>query len=515
MSVPVDIRFGGLLALTLIAILGLRRRKSRGPPLPPGPTPLPFLGNVLSINGTAPWLTYTEWGTVYGDITYSRLLEKEVIVLNTEEAASSLLEGRSRNYSDRPSLPTIELFGIGVISSFLHYGDEWRQHRRLFHQVLRPQAVCEYEPVQMRESYRLLANLLDDSQHYPAHLELHSAAIIMSVIYGYDTVSRNDPLVTTVQNAIDVGLKVSTPEKTALLDALPFLYYLPSWFPGATFKQDAALCRKHWSDMIEVPYQYVKNEVAAGTEKVSMVADALKRYPIDETSSVVTERAIKNSAGAAFSAGAESTHGTLMTFLYAMILNPGVRQRAQAEIDSIVGNDRLPRFEDRASLPYVDAILRETLRWHPIAPLGVAHATTNADTFQGMHIPKGALVMANIWAMSQNAVKYPDPSEFKPERFLTAEGGLTDDKVPYAFGFGRRVCPGRHLAEASLWSAMVVILAVFDVTKPIDELGNEVDFEPKWATGLNSHPLPFPCRIVPRSAEMDRETLAHLISSAM
>ncbi|EGN99175.1 hypothetical protein SERLA73DRAFT_182045, partial [Serpula lacrymans var. lacrymans S7.3] len=150
-----------------------------------------------------------------------------------------------------------------------------------------------------------------------------------------------------------------------------------------------------------------------------------------------------------------------------MIQNPQVQAKAQSEIDTMVGHNRLPSFDDRPSLPYIDAVLRETLRWHPVAPLGIAHAVSNDDIYEGYHLPKGATVIANAWAMSHDESIYFNPFSFEPDRFLS-EGRLTDDNASYVFGFGRRICVGRHAADASVWSAIVSFLAVFTIKKAID-----------------------------------------------
>jgi len=86
--------------------------------------------------------------------------------------------------------------------------------------------------------------------------------------------------------------------------------------------------------------------------------------------------------------------------------------------------------------------------------------------------------------MCHNEEKYPNPSEFDPDRFLSPNGTLTDDTVSMVWGFGRRICPGRHLAESSIWSAMVCMLAVFKFSKAKDETGKEIEIKPKWRAGL-------------------------------
>jgi len=192
-----------------------------------------------------------------------------------------------------------------------------------------------------------------------------------------------------------------------------------------------------------------------------------------------------------------------------MMNSPEVQERAQSEIDNVVGFDRLPNFDDLPALPYVGALIREVKRWHPAAPLGIVHSNTEDDFYRGYFIPKGASIVPNIWAMAHNPKKYLEPESFCPDRFLNPDGTLNDDTVPWVFGFGRRRCPGRDIADASLWCAITCILATFTIKKPV---GQEPQI--KWKSGLSSYPLPFPCRFVPRKT-YDAQGLTRLIQNSL
>ncbi|KAH7925827.1 cytochrome P450 [Leucogyrophana mollusca] len=491
-----------------LAIVSRLTKKGRGLPLPPGPTPLPIVGNVRGINVDAPWLTYKDWGDLYGDLVYSRLLNQEIVVINSEKVAKDLLEKRSNNYSDRPNIVTNELFGVGFNSILMRYGPRWRLHRRLFHQALRPEASLSFRPMQLRKTRQLLLNLLEEPTSFAEHIQTHSSSIIMSAVYDYESAPRGDPLIATVEKAVKVVVEEVRPEVTAVFGAFPFLLKLPSWFPGMSVQKRATLTRKWVKEWLERPFQHVQRSMAEGTASPSMVSESLRKIKgKDET--IVD--AIKQSAASAFGAASETTASSLLNFVLAMVLYPDVQARAQASIDAVVGTERLPDFDDRSSLPYIDAIVRETLRWHPVLPLAIPHATVDSDVYQGYHIPKGAIIIPNVWAMSHNEAKYPDPAEFKPERFFDANGELNDDTVSMAFGFGRRVlhsrCVGRHVADASLWSAIVSLLATFNFAKAVDSEGNCIDFEPQWSSGVAVHLHPFPCAITPRVQGLTAEKL--------
>ncbi|KIJ06351.1 hypothetical protein PAXINDRAFT_92124, partial [Paxillus involutus ATCC 200175] len=209
------------------------------------------------------------------------------------------------------------------------------------------------------------------------------------------------------------------------------------------------------------------------------------------------------------------TSATVMIFTLAMVKNPHVWKRAQAEIDAVLGMDRLPDFEDRPFLPYVEAVLRETQRWQPVLCLAVPHATTSSDIYKGFYIPKGmSCVFTKIFsAMSRDEARYPNAEQFIPERFLTAEGTLTDDNpAKYIFGFGRRICPGRHTGDASVWSAIATMLATLEFTLAKDAEGNDIIPKPKYVNGIARHPETFPCRISPRP-HISKASLERLIVS--
>ncbi|EIW85686.1 cytochrome P450 [Coniophora puteana RWD-64-598 SS2] len=131
--------------------------------------------------------------------------------------------------------------------------------------------------------------------------------------------------------------------------------------------------------------------------------------------------------------------------------------------------------------------------------IGVPHCVTEDDHYEGYFIPKGTVLVGNAGGMLRDPVRYPNPEKFSPERFLNEDGSLTDDDVPAAFGFGRRVCPGRYLADSSVWMAIVSMLAELDIKPAKDEEGNAIVFEPEWNHSLSSRPKPFPCSIVPRN----------------
>ncbi|KAL4062900.1 cytochrome P450 [Scleroderma citrinum] len=465
----------------------VKQPRVRGLPLPPGPKALPLLGNFISLNTSEPWLSYTRLGKKYGELLYLRLLGQNFIILNSEKVARALLDQRSSIYSDRPELPTNSLFGSDFSSVMLPYGEEWKLHRKFFHHALRVEPHAHYRQVYVTRAQRLLVTLLDAPADFDAHIKHFVASNVMALAYGYEVATRDDPMVRTVKEFIELLTKALSPERAAILSAFPILARLPDWFPGAGFKHQAAHSRKLATRVLEGPFNLVKNDIASGKAPPSMVADCLNA--IDEKDDLERQEcAIKAAAATLFVAGFETSSSTLHSFILAMVLYPEVQARAQAEIDRVIGSDRLPTFDDRASLPYFDALFLELLRWSPVVPLGIPHATSTDDVYNGYYIPKGALVIINVWAMNRDEDKFDEADEFKPERFLTEDGKLVANSTLSSnpiFGLGRRICPGRFAAEAFVWVAVVSILAAFHITKAKDADGNEIDVKRKFTTGIS------------------------------
>ncbi|PIG80191.1 D-alanine--D-alanine ligase [Aspergillus arachidicola] len=216
--------------------------------------------------------------------------------------------------------------------------------------------------------------------------------------------------------------------------------------------------------------------------------------------SLEEEVKIKHAAAAVYQAGYDTTASTITSFFLAMALFPAAQHKAQEEIDRVVGA-RLPTPEDRVKLPYVNALINEVLRWNPVVQIGIMHAATEDDIYEGYLIPKGAPIVPNIWAIAHDPDVYSDPMSFRPERFLASDGH-TPERDPHTlvFGFGRRICPGRPLADFNNFLTIARSLAVFQVQKATKD-GKEIDPIVDYQEGIVGHLSPFEVSIQPRGAE--------------
>jgi len=191
-----------------------------------------------------------------------------------------------------------------------------------------------------------------------------------------------------------------------------------------------------------------------------------------------------------------------------MVLYPECQSRAQEEIDKVVGLSRMPDFDDRKSLPYVEGLMQETFRWNPTVPLGVPHRSMADDMYRGMFIPEGTSVFANIKGIGLDESLYADPLTFSPERYLPKPEGRGEPHFNSVFGFGRRICTGQYLADASLWIAIASILATLNISNALDDKGQKIIPTNAMTDGVSSHPKDLTCVISPRSAQAEQLVLS-------
>jgi cytochrome P450 len=271
--------------------------------------------------------------------------------------------------------------------------------------------------------------------------------------------------------------------------------YLPKWLPGSGFLRLADDMNNLLHDATERPYQLVKRRMQEGKQPTSFLSEALK----DTGNSSHLENIYKWSASSMYFGGADTTVSSLMTFFLAMVVFPDVQRKAQEELDRVIGGERLPVTTDLEKLPYIEAVLKETHRWWPVAPMGLPHRSTEDDEILGYRLPKGTTFLPNNWWFTHDPSVYPKPMEFIPERFLATKTHAAEtDPRTWTFGYGRRVCPGRYVADNALFITIAQTLATFNISKAVEN-GKVVEPEVKFESGVVSHPKPFKASIVPRS----------------
>ncbi|EMD37285.1 hypothetical protein CERSUDRAFT_94290 [Gelatoporia subvermispora B] len=489
-------------AIAILAAWLFRRQHSSRLPLPPGPPRLPILGNALDVVANGASQAYLKMGQKLGsDIICLDAMGMHLVILNSREAATDLLEKRSTIYSDRPWMTMIcELIGLGWSLPLAPYGDDWKLSRKMFHHELNLGTAEKFRDMERTEAHVLLYKLLHRPEEFLGHIRHLVGATIVRMAYGIDAQPEDDPYVRLAEDAIQGPSQAATPG-TYLVDTWPILKHLPSWFPGAGFKRDAVEFRRLIDTLLNTPYENMQDRMRKGETPDCAASSLLEVFGDGISADANTERVLKNTLASMYIAGTDTSVSTLSTFFLAMVLNPEVQAKAQMELDAVSGGHRLPVFTDQVSMPYITAIMMESLRWKPVVPLNLPHMSTEGGIYRGYYIPKGSIVCSNDWAILHDERVYPNPSAFDPDRFM--KDGAINAEVPHpetaAFGFGRRICPGRYMAHDMLWITIASVLAIFTISKEVNDAGEEVMPETCSLPGFLSHPKPFKCTIKPRS----------------
>ncbi|KAH8108239.1 cytochrome P450 [Phellopilus nigrolimitatus] len=485
-----------LLVLIRFTLRKIGRSRCQAGCLPPGPTGLPLLGNILDLPTDTEGPHWAKHNKIYGPISSIVVLGRPIIFLNDAKIASELLNKKSAQYSDRPGFAFGgELCGAKYILLLLRYCERFRATRKLMHQFMGTRAsVLRFEPLYESEIKKLMLRTLRDPKQVRAHIHKWSFDLILKLTYGYSTKEGEvDPQIETFKTILSQFSSSSQPH-IGFLDAFPFLGYLLEFLPGIKIMEKAKEWKTGLNAFTDNFFMWAKSQTLQGTAIYSFVSTN-----IEDISSEGKEDLLKWAAVGMFGAGSDTTVSAFTSFILAMFFYPSVLNRAQAEVDAIVGSDRLPKLADRASLPYIDALVKEVLRWNVAAPLAAPHVAMEDDTYDGYLIPKGAQIVPNIWQFTHDPETYFEPSIFKPERYLGVDGRKPEpDPRALVFGFGRRICPGKELADGILFISIASFLAVFDV-QPNKHLS-----EPEYTRGTISHPKDFDCTITPRSAKAVR-----------
>ncbi|KLO09952.1 cytochrome P450 oxidoreductase OrdA-like protein [Schizopora paradoxa] len=498
-----------LLIIAVCILVGFtiqKRVKNRGRRLPPGPKPLPIIGNVRDFPEgfeATHWASYKE---LYGSLSSVRAFGTTFIIINDFKIATNLLEKRSMKYAERPvSTFGGKLCGFDMFLSNRPPGEEWRNARKRVHDFIGTRsAMSRFNDLLQLEGRKLLHCLLETPENFVEHYQSYAGAIILKLCFDY-SISRKgeDPLVGLGKRVLHIFS--DSHSGLWLVDIFPALQYLPEWFPGANFKKVAKQYRSTTSEFIERPFKYVKSCLRGGAG-LSFVSTELAN-----TASNAEEQQIKWITASLYGGGSDTTVSALRTFTLAIALHPEVSTEAQSEIDRVVGMDRFPQLSDRPNLPYVDAVLMESLRWNLVAPLGVPRATQEDDYYDGYFIPKGAVIITNAWQICHDPTLYHDPFSFKPERFLRRGARQPEpDPRKLIFGLGRRICPGKEFADDSLFVAMSMMLALLNIERARDSTGKVIVPEVEYSLGIISAPKEFRCSITPRSS-----TAAALIKTVL
>ncbi|KAJ5177626.1 uncharacterized protein N7500_000325 [Penicillium coprophilum] len=432
-----------------------------------------FATYILGVLGTV-WHEFYRWSKKYGPVMHLSMGGQPLIILSTYQAAQDLLNRRGSRYSDRPRMVMAgELVTRGMHMLLRPYNDQYKLHQKMEAPLLTLRAASKYRPLQDLESQQLLWDVLSEWDKFGEkgvdfhhHFERAMASTIYCLNYGYRLQTGQEK---ELIDAKRVEAEFSRTGKVGayIVDSFPSLNYLPKFL---------APWKKEGEELFELERQlHVGNLKKGLSDRKWNFSKHMKASP---EAARMSEIELAFDVGVLADAALDTSTVALDWFIVAWITSGsrGWVKKAQQLLDEVVGKDRLPRFEDRPRLAYIDAIASETLRWRPVSAQGVPHFTKVEDEYMGYHIPANSIVLPNGFAINHDeAVFGEDVDKFIPERWLAEESdtehidvcgfntsALKDLPSP-GFGFGRRACTGRLIARNQLFIQMARMLWSFDV----------------------------------------------------
>ncbi|KAG1814531.1 cytochrome P450 [Suillus variegatus] len=479
-----DLRISDNTSLTLdiaacVGVIGtivwvyLRKSDSRLP-LPPSPPTWRLRGHFLPPRD--PFLAVARWIDEYGPLITIRSGMQNIVIIGRHKAVVDIMEKQGRTLADRPRLVAAgEILTRGLSIGFCHAGDRLRQMRRALHTHLQPKSADTYQPLQMLQARSLILNILDDPSNFQNHAISCAASTILKVAYGKTSpTSATDHAVREARHIVFRFRTVLRPG-AYWVDSIPWLKYLPWYAPE--LKDDSKRSKRLYTDELNRVKLQMRNED---------IGPSFSKYILENGHLYnLTEMEMAYLSGAFFGAGTETVAAAICTVLMAAAHFPEEQAKVQAELYAVIGRERAPTFADRPSLPRLEAFISEALRWRPLVhPTGFPHRTTEDVIWASENycIPAGTTVFGNLWSISRDPEVYPEPDAFKPQRWIDDQGRLRDDLTLFVYGFGRRVCPGQHVANRSVFINSLLVLWAFqlslDPTKPQDDMGFARTFMP-------------------------------------
>ncbi|KAI5617280.1 cytochrome P450, family 2, subfamily X, polypeptide 9, partial [Silurus asotus] len=472
-----------LLGFCLFLIFHLVRIQ-RPKNFPPGPQPLPIFGSLFDINIKNPLKDFKMFAERYGNVYGLYLGRNPAVVLNGFKVIKEALVTKSADFSGRPQniLVTHKSEGKGVIMA--DYGPAWKEHRRFALMTLRNFGLGK----QSMEN-----RIMGEIEHLVAKLEKHAGSTLNPQTFFHNAASNIIYLVlsgirheydneTLKQNIARVteNTKLINGPWSMVYDSFPLLRSLPLPFKKVFTNNEAD--KKLASAMIE---KHKKTRVRGEpTDFIDCYLDELESR--DNGSSFDEHQLVINILNL-YAAGTDTTSNTLLTaFLYLMVY-PDIQEKCQQEIDDVLQGKACISFEDRHDMPYTQAVIHECQRIANTVPLSVFHCTTKDTELMGYSIPKGTIIIPNLYSVLSEEGQWKFPHEFNPSNFLNEQGQFEKPEAFIPFSAGPRMCLGEGLARMELFLILVTLLRRFQFIWPED--AGEPDFTPVF--GITLAPRPY------------------------
>ncbi|XP_056376381.1 cytochrome P450 2C23-like [Hyla sarda] len=460
--------------LTFLVTMWAKRKRQQSK-FPPGPTPLPLIGNMLQINFRNIVEEFVQFGSKYGPVSMAYLGPKKMLILNGYDVLREAYMEKGEVFSDRPSLaiPEMVFKGHGVIFT---NGERWKQMRRFTISTLRnfgmgkrsleervqEEARCLGEEFQKRSGTFFDPTFL---------LSLAVSNVVCSIVFEerYDYEDKDFLDLLALMNET---FQMVTAPWAQMFDLAPnLLKHLPG--PHVRLFKNFDKLRKHAMEKVKAHEETLDENCPR--DYIDCFLIKMNQEKGNSTTEFNYENLISNLIQM-FLAATETTSTSLRYAIIILLKYPDITKKMQEEIHQVIGNSRCPSIEDRIKMPYTDAVIHEIQRFTDITPLGVPRATNQDTVLRGYHIPKGVTVFPMITSVLKDPRFFKNPKLFDPTHFLDEQGKLKKTEAFIPFSIGKRVCLGEGLARMEIFLFLTYLLQKFNLK--CDKDPEDIDVSP-------------------------------------
>ncbi|XP_012621879.3 cytochrome P450 2C18-like [Microcebus murinus] len=456
-----------VLCLSCLLIIFLWRQNPGRGKLPPGPTPLPIIGNILQMDVKDIRKTLNNFSKTYGPVFTVYFGMKPAVVLHGYEAVKEALIDHGEEFSGRGLFPISERTskGLGIVFS---NGNRWKEIQRFTLMTLRNFGMGKRSiEERVQEEARCLVEELRKTKASSCDptfiLGCAHCNVICSIVFQNHFDYKDEHFLTLMEK-FNENFKILSSPWIQLCNNFPVLIY---YFPGIHNKlvENISLVRSY---ILEKAKEHQESlDVNNPRDFIDCFLIKMEQEKHNSQSEFTMENLVITVSDL-FVGGTETPSSTLRYGLLLLLKHPEVTAKVQEEIDHVIGRQRIPCMQDRSHMPYTDAVVHEIQRYIDLAPCSVPHAVTCDIKFRNYLIPKGTTILPSLTSVLHDDKEFPNPEKFDPGHFLDESGNFKKSDFFMAFSTGRRICLGEGLARMELFLFLTSILQNFNLRSLID-----------------------------------------------
>ncbi|KAK7021790.1 hypothetical protein SK128_010779 [Halocaridina rubra] len=481
----------------LLVLLVVLQPDSKG--MPPGPKGLPLIGNLFDLLWEDSPRYFNRMAEKYGPLYSLQLGLRRVVVINSSHwlTQAFVRQGDMFNHRPRGTVLSFIMGGKGIADA---EDQVWRESRRFTLHVLRDFGMgkSSVEAYVNRELHDFLETTQKKvGQPYDVHYDLATSVLnIVWHMFVGERFTMGDKNLKWIVDSLEMSLTLV--EQGGFLNYTPMLQFIGTFLKPKAFKVGANVKHRldYFTQLIADHKNNLDNPDRPFDFMYEYLAEQRKQIEQGRKDIVFTDNQLKWLISDLFIVGLDTTVTTLRWCLLFLVRHPEIEEKLFQELDSVIGIDRHPTYEDRLRMPYTEAFINEVFRYGSITPLAL-HGNPEETTLNGFRIPKRSWIIGNIYGIHWDRNVWNDPENFRPERFIDKDGQLIRSENVVAFSVGRRNCLGESLARIETFQFLTGMLQKykFGVPEghPIPGLGCQC--------GVTLNPKPFDLLLTERSAK--------------